>query len=264
MINPEIEDLLLKIGLSDKARDVYLTLFQQGPSPASKIAKSADLKRPTTYDVLAELKTKGLVSEVEKRGVRYFRAETANQLVSYLDQEISVLKNQKNRLNELLPQILSMAGGEQKKTIVKYFEGQSGFREVAYDQTFSREVLSISNTGAVQQAFSESVLQVITGGKKKRKVKTRLIIPDDASSKAYIPKYYPPKYLNLFEVRTVPAKQFKWLNELNVYENKIALFSLETDNREAIIIESPQIAQTMKVMFELAWQQAKPLKYSRG
>lgn len=264
MINPEIEDLLLKIGLSDKARDVYLSLLQQGPSPATRVAQTTGLKRPTTYDVLSELMVKGLVSEVEKRGVRHFRAETAEQLVSYLNQEISVLENQKTRLKGLLPQIQSMAGREYKKTVVKYFEGQSGFREVAYDQTFSKEVLSISNTGAVQRAFSESVLQVITGGKKKRKVKTRLIIPDDAASKAYIPRYYPPQYLRLFEVRTVPAKQFKWLNELNVYENKIALFSLSADNREAIIIESPQIAQTMRVMFELAWLQAKPLKYSRG
>jgi len=56
----------------------------------------------------------------------------------------------------------------------------------------------------------------------------------------------------LRETRSVNADQFSFTNEIDIYENKVAMFSLQGE-RIAVIIESESIARTQRMIFELAW-----------
>jgi hypothetical protein len=50
----------------------------------------------------------------------------------------------------------------------------------------------------------------------------------------------------------VPAGQFPFTNEIDIYGNKVAILSY-TGELLAVIIESESVARTQRMIFELAW-----------
>jgi len=49
-------------------------------------------------------------------------------------------------------------------------------------------------------------------------------------------------------------------NDSFIYDNVVALFRIQQNNLFVVRIEDPTIAATMKTLFEMAWQSAKPFK----
>jgi len=56
------------------------------------------------------------------------------------------------------------------------------------------------------------------------------------------------------ELRIVPFEKMNVKPETYVYDNKVALFSLK--ERFAVLIESQDIADALKKLYDLAWEQA--------
>jgi hypothetical protein len=59
------------------------------------------------------------------------------------------------------------------------------------------------------------------------------------------------------ETALVPADAFQFIPEINIYDNKIMIASWR--EKLGIIIESAEIADAMKKIYELAWAEAKRL-----
>ena len=59
---------LTQIGLTEKQAVVYDALLHLGKAAMGKLLPKIPYKRGNTYDILEELKEKGLVSETEDRG----------------------------------------------------------------------------------------------------------------------------------------------------------------------------------------------------
>ena len=57
--------------------------------------------------------------------------------------------------------------------------------------------------------------------------------------------------------RSYSAEKFAFYPEINVYDNKVMIASWR--EKLGIIIESAEIADAMKKIFELAWAEAKRL-----
>src|SRR3989344_3084305 len=59
------------------------------------------------------------------------------------------------------------------------------------------------------------------------------------------------------ETAMVPADKYYFSPEINIYDNKVMIASWK--EKLGIIIESHEIADAMKKVFELAWAEAKRL-----
>lgn len=57
------------------------------------------------------------------------------------------------------------------------------------------------------------------------------------------------------DLRYVPELEFPFKNEINIYGNKISIESFK--DKIGLIIESKQIADTQRMIFELAWRGAR-------
>jgi hypothetical protein len=55
----------------------------------------------------------------------------------------------------------------------------------------------------------------------------------------------------------IPADKYKFIPEIDVYDNKVMIASWR--ERLGIIIESQEIADTVKTLYDLAWEEAKRL-----
>ncbi|KKU45024.1 MAG: hypothetical protein UX62_C0043G0003 [Microgenomates group bacterium GW2011_GWA2_46_7] len=60
----------------------------------------------------------------------------------------------------------------------------------------------------------------------------------------------------LRETIILPRKDFPVSNEINIYQNKVAIMSFG-DEKIGIIIESQQIADTQRAIFNLLWKSLK-------
>ena len=57
------------------------------------------------------------------------------------------------------------------------------------------------------------------------------------------------------EIRVVPKEMMDIKPEVYVYDNKVAFYSLK--EKYGILIESPDIANSIKKLYDLAWDRAK-------
>ena len=87
-----------------------------------------------------------------------------------------------------------------------------------------------------------------------KKIKSRNISPATSKGVEIIDKYYPKDYdRDLVEILLVNKEEFHFENDISIYENKVAIISLNPDEVMGLIIESPTYAKSMRSIFNLAW-----------
>ena len=75
--------LLSDLGLSPTETRVYLASLKLGPTSVQEVAKAAKLSRTASYDVIAQLQERGLMSTFERGKKKYFSAEEPERAISY-------------------------------------------------------------------------------------------------------------------------------------------------------------------------------------
>src|SRR4030042_2459320 len=80
---------LRKLGLKPKEVSVYLAALELGFRPVQKIAKQAEISRPTAYEVIRGLIKKSLMREIKRKGTikgekTFFTAESPDALLGLL------------------------------------------------------------------------------------------------------------------------------------------------------------------------------------
>ena len=68
----ELQTVIEKIGLSKKQTDIYLALLELSEATITDIARTATMKRPTTYLIINELEMLGLVSSIKKGKKKFY------------------------------------------------------------------------------------------------------------------------------------------------------------------------------------------------
>jgi len=63
---------------------------------------------------------------------------------------------------------------------------------------------------------------------------------------------------SLREIRLVPAREFNFNNEINIYDSCVAIISFGKGSQDVfgVIIESREVAETQRQIFEMAWRYA--------
>lgn len=243
----DINKTLGQFGLDYKEDDVYLALLQLGASGATEIARKAGIKRTTVYDVLANLRMKGLVSEVIKNKKRIFVAEDPQKLDKLIDEK-------KNTLAEIMPILKSMHNTKGTKTKVKYYEGVEGLKDIYRDTLSCRGVLLAFVTENIIKHLGEDFADEYKQKRKKAQIEVKMIAPDTEEIK----KELKTASKDLRTARMVSRNEFPFTIEMNIYGNKVAFMSFE--EKMGVIVESTAIADNMKLLFELAWKGANNKK----
>lgn len=243
----ELPQLLHSVGMDDKQSALYLAGLQIGHAPASDYAKAAGLNRITAYHALEHMVKSGHATMVRKRKAKWY-APVAPDFI--------VLEAQKNAdaLKKSLPELKSLSGAKFRKPHVRYFEGWEGVRHV-YDDTLTAktEILNFANSQVVRERWPQYDEEYVAE-RVKRGIRLRGIAPNDAAGK----RVHGEDRQRLREIRLVSAKDFDFTNEINIYDDKVAI-STFAQGREVfgIIIESREVAETQRQIFEMAWRFAK-------
>ena len=242
--------ILQAAGLDDKEAQLYLTGLQLGSAPASEYAKASELNRITAYNTLEGLVQKGLFTlEKKVRGKSY--APVAPEYLA-----VEVRKNAE-AVERMLPELRSLQGKHYRKPHVRFYEGWEGVRRVYEDTlTAKGEVLNFANS-AVVRSYWPHYDEEYVAERVKRGVRLRGIAPDDAAGR----KVHGEDRRALREIRLIPAREFDFTNEINIYDSKVAICSFDSGLQSdadmfGVIIESKEVAETQRQIFEMAWRYA--------
>lgn len=238
-----LKKILYNIGLTDKEALVYLACIELGASPVSEIAEKAGINRVTTYDILDKLIHKGFVNFFNKQKMRYFSA-TDPEIISY------ETARKAEDLRQALPKLKRLHGSTNHPHI-QYFEGIAGIKALYADSLSSKtEILNYANSREIRDHWPEYDHEYVQE-RVKRQIFLRGICPDDDYGKrvqSTDPEYYR-------EIRLVPYAQFTFTNEINIYDDKVAISSFKNE-LIGMIIQSQAIADTQRDIFKMAWEYA--------
>ena len=232
---------LKNIGLSEKEACIYLACLELGSQPATKIAKVARLNRVTTYDILEKLIGKGFVNFMVKKNVKFFSSIDPELLHSETQRHTDMLKI-------TLPKLKRIKTGL-KHPQVQYFEGIEGIKAIYADTLTSKtEILNYANSREIRNFWPEYDSEYV-GKRVKKKIHLKGIAPEDEYGK----RVHAADKTNHREIRLVEAAKFDFTNEINIYDNKVAIVSLRGE-LIGMIIESEEIANTQRAIFQMAWE----------
>lgn len=244
----DLLSILQSIGLSEKHAKLYLAGLQMGTAPASDYAKATGLNRITSYNLLEEMVRDGQFTMVKKLKAKWYAPVSPE----YIALEA---KKHAEALEKSLPEMRSLAGAKYRKPHVRYFEGWEGIRHV-YDDTLTAtgELLNFANSMVVRKYWPKYDEEYVAE-RVKRGIHLRGIAPDDATGR----KVHGQDKDQLREIRLVPARDFDFTNEINIYDTKVAICSFDSGLRGdrdmfGVIIESKEVAETQRQIFEMAWR----------
>lgn len=245
----ELKNTLQNIGLNEKQAKVYLAALELGRAPASRIAKKAGIKRPTTYVVLKELKKLGLVSQLKYQGTAHFTAASPNQL-------IDTFKKRFRQLKAGLPQLRALHSQpyQSDRPLIEIYEDKAGFEAVYAELVKNLEkvqsVVIFSSLAHIQKEFAHLLEKWHKTLQRAQPSIKELLVPSRLASayKAEVEKIGNPQHQIKFLPEAAPGPKTEFI----VFNSTSLILNLSKDIW-VLKIKNQFIADSYRAVFEAAW-----------
>jgi len=250
--NNELKTELQNLGFSEKESTVYVAILELGKGTVSQISRKAGINRTTGYEILDSLINRGVVTLSGKEPKAEYAVEPPESLVAHLKKEADSAASRIKKAENFVPQLLRVYASQNRPRI-KFYEGTEGLKHVYEDTLTSTEPIRAYATvddmhNALPNYFPEYYKR-----RSEKNISIRAIVPETPMGKER-------ETLNKEEKREiafVPPDKYYFSPEINIYDNKVMIASWR--EKLGIIIESTEIADAMKKIYELAWAEAKRL-----
>jgi len=250
--NLELKKSLEYIGFSEKEVLVYLALLELGRGTVTQISRKAGINRPTGYHILASLEAKELVKVSGKEPKQEYVSESPDQIEKMLIKKIENDQAYIKEAKKIIPELKSIHNVSDRPKVL-FYEGREGLEKVYEDTLTSHESIRAYATvddmhKGLPNYFPEYYRRRAQAGISIRAIspKTEIGIERDRHNKE-----------EAREMAFVPKDKYYFSPEINIYDDKVMIASWR--EKLGIIIESHEIADAMKKIYELAWAEAKRL-----
>jgi sugar-specific transcriptional regulator TrmB len=243
-----LEATLQSLGLNSKEAKIYLALLELNEGHPSTISRKSGIKRPTTYVILEQLTKHGLVSHVKKSSGVLYRAVDPRKLI---EEE----KNKINALEDSLPELMSLGAKFGATPQMSVYEGQKGLIQIMEETLNTSEHLLCwcdveIATGTILSDYFPYYL--------KKKVQKGIWLKGIFTYNQSGLRHKKNQNEEFREVYLVPKEKFPFKNEINIYDDKVAIISHQDEI--GVIIQNQNIADSQKAIFNLAFEYAKILE----
>lgn len=237
---------LLSTGLDEQRSELYLAALSRGEATAKELADDLKIGRTAVYDNLRALEERGYTKTIMNGKRKVFVPLHPKELYKKFE-------NQKQQLKDLLPDFLALYADKDKQPFVQIFQGPFAVREVHEDILattkkeyvyFSPQALAL-RTFSFDQAYIEKWIERrVAKGLHSRSLRVKS--KDIPNAPIFNDE---TKYLR--QIRYLPA-YVDLKSSIYIYENNIGVISTQRDGA-AVIIHSPEIAFSLKQLFEFMW-----------
>jgi sugar-specific transcriptional regulator TrmB len=250
MQNTPFIDAFISVGLSKTDAELYLLLVNNNQISVTEVAKKLSIHRARVYDAFKNLESLQLIQR-ENDYSKVTEVEAPTRVLALLDEKQSQLKLQKEKLEEVIPEIMYQYGKNQKYPRIAVFEGLGQMSKIQFQHIneVENETLWLNLGQEISNLFDENFFYFSSPQKRSAKgVSTRILAN---SNNITMKKYHHLDLQHLREVRYLPP-DYHSQSTITIYNSKIILWN--TYIPRAIIIYDQQLAQSHKDMFELLWR----------
>lgn len=248
LLTMKLQTILENIGFTEKEAIIYLALLELKEALPSSLAKRSGVKRPTTYVILEQLQKKGLVSYKKIGRLTYYRAINPHSLLESQHNKYSTLE-------KALPELLQLNHKYSATPQMTVFEGKEGLMKIMEDTLTTKEDLLVwADVELASRTVLSDYYPTYIHKKVSKQIWVRGICCYDETSLRF--KKNGDKELR--ELYLIPKDQFPFKNEINIYDDKVAIISHQ--DQVGVIIQNTNIADTQKAIFKLGFEYAKILE----
>ena len=248
-----IHDLLRKIGLTEYETRIYLALLELSESTSGEIMNKSNINSGRIYQILDSLKTKGLISEIVKNGIKYFSPTDPKKILSYLEEKEDEIKSQKQEVSSIIPSILSNMNTLGKDAKIEIYTGFEGLKSAFIKET--------SRYSKGKDLYVLGVKPDISYPKKIISFFEYSIYPKRLRKKVNVKKINDINFKNSGakaekggDMRYIP---YPSITTFNIIDD-LAMISIHSGENPLIIaIESNEVSNAFKTQFEALWKLAK-------
>jgi hypothetical protein len=190
---------------------------------------------------------RGLMSSVMSGKKRLFTAEAPYKLLAYAKRKETEMKEEIHGLELSLPELELQLGGE--RPIVQMYEGKEGIR------AFMEEVRKVKPKTIIEVADADAVLKAMSS-EELAPFRKEVSRHQPRIKGIYTGTIHVPTIVERIERILLPANSPRFSANITVFGDRVGLVSLE-GKPYSIIIENKSIAQTLELMFDLAYVEAK-------
>lgn len=258
------EDTLTKLGLDPKEATVYEVLLRLGKAGMGKLARELPFKRANTYNIVADLAEKGLLTEKEERGRKVFVAEDPGKLHDLLEAKQHELKHTHQTLEAVLPELKSLYSLALNKPGVRFYEGLEGIKRVLEDTLINnpeKKIDVFSDLAGYTRYLKDWNTRSYAPKRKRLGITERAIVPDTPEARSFLKGYAASA---LTEIIFVDAKEFPFTTEVGIYNNKVNFVTFSETTLIGVIIDNREIFRTFASIFALVWAGTQHKKLGVG
>ncbi len=255
-IPQEIRNILKDIGLDMAEQQIVFYLFKNGLSNIADIASGVKLPRSTIHFAVEHLIETNVLGTTILGKRRMIYIEKPERIKKFVEYEQLQANKKMSKLESVLPELrtfFALRGGTEKID-VEYLEGEDGFIEAFFrslDQDKGGEVLRISGE---TETFTVARDRLKGYGKARRKkgISARNLITDSPMAEDEINE----SRIKMRETRIISKSILNPNINFSMWKNHVTL-TIWDQSLHTIIITNKSIADFMKMLFEIAWGQAK-------
>lgn len=234
--------VLSELGLSEGETKVYLALLKLGPSPVSAITKETGQHRTTIYDFLDHLQEKGIVSSVNKEGVKYFQIAPPERLMEYL-------REKEAHLSQVMPELNKLYEFKKEELSVEIYRGKEGYKTVLnLAVRTGKDNFAVGFEETMYEKMDKVMMRQFFNALKERNIheyaivssKTKFVYPESVAATTHY-RYIDEKYFNP--------------NPIFTFGDYVVITIWEPLTN--IVIKSKQVADAHRKYFNLLWDIAK-------
>ncbi len=244
MISLHTQEVLEASGLSPKEIKVYVALLSGGKTSAYVLARQTGLKKPTTYVVLETLIGKGLVRKVPRSKKLLYEAQSPDTLERMFSHRLEEVQS-------ILPNLLALTTTRNASVKTLFFEGHEGMRQAyVYRQA---ELAGSDFVGFYGSAIHleiplEKIIYDWNHENVRLGISSRTLVPNDPTLREF--RKHDARHLRA--VKKLPVDEYSSALSIEITRLfvRISLYS----EKQSIILDSPDVAQTFRQIFELLWR----------
>jgi sugar-specific transcriptional regulator TrmB len=247
-MDQDLLDLLKKAGLRNRQAKVYLALLLLGNGTVSQIAAKTDYKRPIIYVILEELISKGYVIKLKSRKINTYNASKPTEI-------LNDLKNTTKDFSEMMPYFLSFIKKGEKQPKIEFITKKERIWRIYENVIYDKNHYVITSYLNLEYCFNKSLIDWIELNKNKvKKLNSKQLISNN------------PKDIEVGQAFQKYNQQIRILKDIKSIDfdiifsqDKMIITSIKKEFF-AVSLESKQLVETFKLLFEIIWKSSLKLK----
>ncbi len=240
---------LVRLGLSECEATMYLTLLEYGIQPVQVLARESKISRTAAYEVLESLEKRGLVIKRTEGTKWNFVAEDPEKLEAYFTQRVTLFNTELESLKRMAPELRVKQGTQDTRPRMRYLSGYEGLKKLFEDveRVAPEEILEFMDADNLHAWIDIERVREIRKIVNYNRTKVKFL---------YRGNNFVPKFKHVTHRKAENVEAFR--GNFWIYANRVVLLNYE-QNFEIIVIDHHIFAETMRVLFLMAWSNAKPV-----